>query len=129
RVEIHLGCRAAQPDHRQCAISQLQDFVTIYLMQISFVRARDLRYRIQRHSIEAMLNSEQQSFDYGEGQWQLEPERRTLTRAGVNFDRAFKFLQDSLHYVKPYPATGHLSDFVGRAESWPEYQLKNFCFT
>ena len=94
-------------------VAQLQYFVVVHAMDVCLFRARILCHGIQRHCIQPLFHAEQQGFDDGQRQRELEQERGALAGAALHVHCAFQALQDALHYVQAHPPPGDL------VISWP----------
>src|SRR5580692_4100805 len=97
-------------------------------MDVSLVGASDLSHRIQRNGIQTLFDPEQQGFDDGECQWQLQAECGPLTRATDDVNRALQAMQDALHDVQPNAAAGNFGDLIRSAESRAEDEIHNVRF-
>ena len=74
--------RTPQASYRQHRVAQLQNFAVIDLMDVGLMGASDLSHRIQRNGIQTLFDPEQQGFDDGECQRQLQAECGALAPGG-----------------------------------------------
>src|SRR5580704_12303772 len=119
---------APQASYRQDRVAQLQNFAVVDLMDVSLVGASDLSHRIQRNGIQTLFDPEQQGFDDGECQWQLQAECGPLPRATDDVNRALQAMQDALHDVQTNAAAGNFGDLIRSAESRAEDEIHNVRF-
>src|SRR5580704_11690818 len=117
-----------QASYRQDRVAQLQNFAVVDLMDVSLVGASDLSHRIQRNGIQTLFDPEQQGFDDGECQWQLQAECGPLPRAAEDVYRALEAMQDALHDVQTNAAAGNFGDLIRSAESRAEDEIHNVRF-
>src|SRR5260370_32900940 len=101
--------------------------MVVNAMNLLVADSRDLYDRNQRHRVDALIHTEQQCFDDGQRERDLEIKRCAFTRRGANGDRTFETIQNRLHYIHAYAATGDCGDLIGGTPSRPEYTIHGLC--
>src|SRR5581483_11249680 len=103
--------------------------VVVYPMYIVGCSAGNLNHGSQGHSIDSLSDVEQQGFDDGQRERDLEIESRALAGGALDGRGAFQAIEHGFNYIHSHAAAGNGGHLFGSTQAGTKDQVESVAFS